>query len=151
MLRMTSKMCSRFFADAQNDFKSPPTPSLSRGELDITSYGMRQISHIRWEKSKKVKLKWKYGKHDSELDKVEKIGTDLYKFWQNLSQIANMFVISTVRVVPYVNSVRTCLQMPKFIFPCLVKVGDHRHARYSRILDDLDESESAFYLLFPFK
>ena len=34
-------------------------------------------------------------------------------------------------------------------YPCLVRMGDHRHARYSRILDDLDNSEATFYLLFP--
>jgi hypothetical protein len=40
--------------------------------------------------------------------------------------------------------------MPKFIFPVTVKMGIIAMWGNLRILDDLDESESAFYLLFPF-
>ncbi len=46
-----------------------------------------------------------------------KNGTDLYEFWQILSQNWESFVISTVRVVLCLKHIRTCLQMPKFIFP----------------------------------
>ena len=45
---------------------------------------------------------------------------------------------------------RTCLQMPKFIFPVVVKMGIIAMWGNLRIFDDLDESGSAFYLLFPF-
>ena len=48
---------------------------------------------------KKVKSKWKYGNDTWWLVKLMKMGTDLYKFWQFLSQMSKTIVVSTVRVV----------------------------------------------------